>query len=501
MQCQRYDRHFSPFTFACYTNATECFKVLLQHSLKHVKEQITVENEWFGTTSDRVDCLFNVIKNDNAELLRVLTSDLKTPIDVKDENGATVMHQAAKYGSNLMIYMLAEMGCNVNAVDNKANTPLHTAVRNNQVTSANFLASLGASLLAQDCNGKTVLHMAVEANNIRICKDMCLKGADRNLKDSEGRTAETLARSYLKGTPDQSRFINALSAPWYIRLGCPVAKLPLVPAERNARYEITFLILFIFIWLNNIFVIEPVLDVWYFMCSTTLCMSKLALTYYAMSKKPPGYVEQDKSLDWSTVLKTVPHEHLCFECKVIRAPRTHHCHVCKKCVDRWDSHSFWTNNCVGRKNAGFYFAWIFYVWLNTFLLGWIAMATIPILECELLVEGRQCVYHALCVGCNNPLWHNFVCYFDMIVCFAFMVPATYHLWIQSANFCKNETTYERFARKNRRVSALTADDSFDHEGLNSDDDETLLPPSVRRRGKSGCWANCGQMCCNKQVVG
>lgn len=85
-------------------------------------------------------------------------------------------------------------------------------------------------------------------------------------------------------------------------MGCPVAKLPLIPAARNSRHELIFLLLFVFIWLNNIVVIEPVLDVWYFMLSTTLCMSKLGLSYWMISRKAPGYVEQDTSLEWSKVL-------------------------------------------------------------------------------------------------------------------------------------------------------------------------------------------------------
>jgi len=170
-----------------------------------------------------------------------------------------------------------------------------------------------------------------------------------------------------------------------------------------------------------------------------------------------------------------------------------HCNVCNKCVDRFEAHSFWTNTCVGRENAGFYFAWIFYVWLNVFLLGWISMSTIRITACEI----EHCVYEPLCVGCNNHYVHYFICYFDMIVCFGFMIPASYHLWIQCFNFGRNETTYERFARQNRKPDTLTQDDSY----LDPiEDDEQLLSKAPRRRGKQGCWANCGQMCCNKQVV-
>jgi len=65
------------------------------------------------------------------------------------------------------------------------------------------------------------------------------------------------------------------------------------------------------------------------------------------------------------------------------------------------------------------------VWLNVFLIGWIAMATIPVIACEI----DHCIYAPLCVFCNVVPFHNFICYFDMIVCFGFMVPASYHLWI------------------------------------------------------------------------
>jgi len=101
------------------------------------------------------------------------------------------------------------------------------------------------------------------------------------------------------------------------------------------------------------------------------------------------------------------------------------------------------------------------------------------------------------VGCNNAFVHYFVCWFDMIVCFGFMIPASYHLWIQCCNFGRNETTYERFTRKNRQQNVLTKDDSFvDTLG----DDEKLLTKAPARRGKQGCWENCGQMCCNKKII-
>lgn len=218
-------------------------------------------------------------------------------------------------------------------------------------------------------------------------------------------------------------------------------------------------------------------------------MGKFAMTFGMLSYKDPGYILPDPELNWEEVMKKIPSKYLCLVCKVIRPPRAQHCNVCNKCVDRYDGHSFWTDSCVGRKNAGIYFAFIFYVWLNTFLLGWIAMASIPVKHCEFV--DRECVYHMLCVFCNVEWFHNFICYFDMIVCFGFMIPGTYHLWIQCANFCKNETTYERFAKKNRQAGKLTKDDSFIWQYEEPSDsnvievDEALLQTAPARRGKSG----------------
>jgi hypothetical protein len=42
--------------------------------------------------------------------------------------------------------------------------------------------------------------------------------------------------------------------------------------------------------------------------------------------------------------------HLCPECLIIKTPRSRHCSVCNKCVERYDHHCPWINNCVGINN-------------------------------------------------------------------------------------------------------------------------------------------------------
>jgi hypothetical protein len=263
-----------------------------------------------------------------------------------------------------------------------------------------------------------------------------------------------------------------------------------------------------------------VMNVYYFMISTTLISVKLFAAWYFGMKSNPGYVERDSieeadserkdKLEFGEVLKKLPGSKLCPYCRVIKPPRSRHCQACNKCTDRYETHCVWFNNCVGRGNSNYHMIFVFYVWLDVFLIGWISMTMIGVTHCddEHVHYDTPCYYRSLCVGCNNLAIHYIVAVGDMVICFFFMIVTTWPMIRTWINYCKNETSYEGFVRKARGRHGATSDldsmPSVDGASLLEEDDgdaDALFAKAAGQRRRSrGFKLNCKEMCCNRDVI-
>lgn len=86
----------------------------------------------------------------------------KASLDLKDNDGLTLLHIAASFGTASVIKKLIEAGMDHAAVDNDGNTPLHLGARLNTLDSVKVFVDSGANVEAVNRKGMRPLCFAVE---------------------------------------------------------------------------------------------------------------------------------------------------------------------------------------------------------------------------------------------------------------------------------------------------------------------------------------------------
>jgi len=74
--------------------------------------------------------------------------------------------------------------------------------------------------------------------------------------------------------------------------------------------------------------------------------------------KDPGFLKSPKGVPFMDIMKIFDPVLLCADCEVVRTDRSRHCSICNKCVERFDHHCPWINNCVGINNHGVFMCFL-----------------------------------------------------------------------------------------------------------------------------------------------
>ena len=82
----------------------------------------------------------------------------------------------------------------------------------------------------------------------------------------------------------------------------------------------------------------------------------LAIAFFVATVSDAGYLEP--KFGFMELLSKVHPCEMCPDCEVLRTPRSKHCAICNRCVDRFDHHCPWINNCVGIGNHNSFLVFI-----------------------------------------------------------------------------------------------------------------------------------------------
>ena len=112
----------------------------------------------------------------------------------------------------------------------------------------------------------------------------------------------------------------------------------------------TFIMLFFFVfpYINA--------DGWFPFLSTLFFSSQIFFTFTV--KRQPGYMKGKSKVPFLKLVEKFDPNMLCPACEVICTADSRHCYICNQCVERFDHHCPWVNNCVGKGNYAYFYLFV-----------------------------------------------------------------------------------------------------------------------------------------------
>jgi palmitoyltransferase ZDHHC13/17 len=92
---------------------------------------------------------------------------------------------------------------------------------------------------------------------------------------------------------------------------------------------------------------------------SNIVIEGLAIAFWLIAaSRDPGFIQKPEEFDFMNLMMLVDPIQLCPDCEIVRTPRSRHCGICNRCVERYDHHCPWLNTCIGVHNHSYFMIFI-----------------------------------------------------------------------------------------------------------------------------------------------
>ena len=284
-----------------------------------------------------------------------------------------MLHVSAQGDQPVSLAYFLDKGLDINSIDLRKSTPLHWAAFSGAELTLNYIIAWGGNLDAQDSKGLTPLHLAVKAykdnRSSKGIKQLLVKGANRNALDFETKKPVDYITMPEIGL-DNEKQIDPLALEirkllrdeWSLLGDCLMIKSTFKKQEKSPFTLICYFVLmslsFVLLELSSYKLLRVSGHSDWLLWSSQGLFGASVLLCIIVWWSDPGVIKKDPDLNFVKLLDTLEASSLCPDCEVIRTPRCRHCVLCQRCVDRYDHHCPWVNNCIGKGNYGQFYIFV-----------------------------------------------------------------------------------------------------------------------------------------------
>ena len=376
--------------------------------------------------------------------------DLGVSYQDKNKAGLNIIHMAAQGDNpNVIVYFKEKYNTNLfDEVDDLQNNVLHWACASGSKLALDFLLlyineeNNNLDVINRvDKQGQTILHVTIlTTGSTSTIKKLVKKGIDLTIKDNNNLTVFDLVRDNPKYANLEKVLIeythkNCLGLNYHIN------------DKRNKYFKfVLFLVLTVLINFIMIYSFIPYLmqnlqsgilkslNYYLFYILSFLFL----VNYIHIIFSDPGVMINEKNETWLEIVTTRKNiNKMCPYCKVEQTKLSKHCFLCNKCIEVFDHHCHWINNCVGNGNKTYFIIFI------CLLLATLVIDTIISFEVFLTSRANQNIDNEYYI--NNFYFRHVLSLIMMFITGFFFFPVCYILYLQIKNI--NVKTQQKDAKE------------------------------------------------------